>query len=84
MSRVASHPRSLIALPAPELHGLPATDHTPRTTSSWREPPWALTEKFPAWNQTFWDHVGVARDLHASHLKRLGKSRGDLVTSPPA
>ncbi|PYN94641.1 MAG: hypothetical protein DMD89_21080 [Candidatus Rokuibacteriota bacterium] len=24
----------------------------------------ALTEKFPAWNQTFWDHVSVARDLH--------------------
>ena len=24
----------------------------------------ALTEKFPAWNQTFWDHVAVARDLH--------------------
>ena len=24
----------------------------------------ALTEKFPAWNQTFWDHVGVASDLH--------------------
>jgi len=24
----------------------------------------ALTEKFPAWNQTFWDHVDVAGDLH--------------------
>jgi hypothetical protein len=24
----------------------------------------ALTEKFPAWNQTFWDHVSVAIDLH--------------------
>ena len=24
----------------------------------------ALTEKYPAWNQTFWDHVSVARDLH--------------------
>ena len=27
----------------------------------------ALTEKFPAWNQTFWDHVGVALDLHKIH-----------------
>lgn len=27
----------------------------------------ALTEKFPAWNQTFWDHVGVAVDLHKIH-----------------
>jgi hypothetical protein len=27
----------------------------------------ALTEKFPAWNQTFWDHVGVASDLHKVH-----------------
>ena len=27
----------------------------------------ALTEKFPAWNQTFWDHVGVAIDLHKIH-----------------
>jgi hypothetical protein len=24
----------------------------------------ALTEKFPAWNQTFWDHISVAIDLH--------------------
>jgi hypothetical protein len=24
----------------------------------------ALTEKYPAWNQTFWDHVSVAIDLH--------------------
>jgi len=24
----------------------------------------ALTEKFPAWNQTFWDHVSAAIDLH--------------------
>lgn len=24
----------------------------------------ALTDKFPAWNQTFWDHLGVAIDLH--------------------
>jgi len=24
----------------------------------------ALTEKFPAWGQTFWEHVNVARDLH--------------------
>ena len=27
----------------------------------------ALTEKFPAWNQTFWDHVGMAIDLHKIH-----------------
>lgn len=27
----------------------------------------ALTEKFPAWNQTFWDHVGLASDLHKIH-----------------
>jgi hypothetical protein len=27
----------------------------------------ALTDKFPAWNQTFWDHVGVAIDLHKIH-----------------
>jgi hypothetical protein len=27
----------------------------------------ALTEKFPAWNQTFWDHVGVASDLRKIH-----------------
>jgi hypothetical protein len=27
----------------------------------------ALTEKFPAWNQTFWDHIGVASDLHKIH-----------------
>ena len=27
----------------------------------------ALTEKFPAWNQTFWDHVGLAIDLHKIH-----------------
>jgi carbonic anhydrase len=27
----------------------------------------ALTEKFPAWNQTFWDHVGLALDLHKIH-----------------
>jgi hypothetical protein len=24
----------------------------------------ALTDKFSAWSQTFWDHVAVARDLH--------------------
>ncbi|PYN98138.1 MAG: hypothetical protein DMD91_15890 [Candidatus Rokuibacteriota bacterium] len=24
----------------------------------------AITEKFPAWNTTFWDHVAVASDLH--------------------
>ena len=27
----------------------------------------ALTDKFPAWNQTFWDHLGVAIDLHKIH-----------------
>jgi len=27
----------------------------------------ALTDKFPAWNQTFWDHVDVASDLHKIH-----------------
>jgi hypothetical protein len=27
----------------------------------------ALTDKFPAWNQTFWDHIGVAIDLHQIH-----------------
>ncbi len=27
----------------------------------------ALTDKFPSWNQTFWDHVGVAIDLHKIH-----------------
>ncbi len=24
----------------------------------------ALTEKYPAWNQTFWEHLSVAIDLH--------------------
>src|SRR5262245_48135537 len=24
----------------------------------------ALTDKYPAWNKTFWDHVGLAVDLH--------------------
>jgi len=27
----------------------------------------ALTPKYPAWNQTFWEHLGVAIDLHAIH-----------------
>ena len=27
----------------------------------------ALTDKFPSWNQTFWDHLGVAIDLHKVH-----------------
>jgi len=27
----------------------------------------ALSDKFPAWNQTFWDHLGVALDLHKIH-----------------
>jgi len=27
----------------------------------------ALTEKFPAWNKTFWEHLDVAIDLHGIH-----------------
>jgi carbonic anhydrase len=27
------------------------------------------SEKYPAWAQTFWDHVGLASDLH--HIKRV-------------
>ena len=27
----------------------------------------AVTPKFPAWNQTFWEHLGVAIELHAIH-----------------
>lgn len=27
----------------------------------------ALTDKFPSWNQTFWDHLSVAIDLHKIH-----------------
>ena len=27
----------------------------------------AVTPKFPAWNQTFWEHLGVAIDLHSIH-----------------
>ena len=27
----------------------------------------AVTEKYPDWNQTFWDHLGVAIDLHKIH-----------------
>jgi carbonic anhydrase len=27
----------------------------------------AVTPKFPAWNQTFWEHLSVAIDLHAIH-----------------
>lgn len=27
----------------------------------------ALTDKFPAWNQTFWDHLSVALELHKIH-----------------
>jgi hypothetical protein len=27
----------------------------------------ALTDKLPAWNQTFWDHVSLAIDLHKIH-----------------
>ena len=29
----------------------------------------ALTDKFPAWNKTFWEHLAVAIDLH--HIKRV-------------
>ncbi|CAO3427746.1 carbonic anhydrase [Azospirillum doebereinerae] len=29
----------------------------------------ALTDKKPGWGEAFWDHVGVAKDLH--HIKRL-------------
>ncbi|OGP49875.1 MAG: hypothetical protein A2Y79_02735 [Deltaproteobacteria bacterium RBG_13_43_22] len=27
----------------------------------------AVTDKYPAWNRTFWDHVGLAVDLHHIH-----------------
>jgi len=27
----------------------------------------AVTPKFPAWNQTFWEHLSIAIDLHAIH-----------------
>jgi carbonic anhydrase len=27
----------------------------------------AVTPRFPAWNQTFWEHLAVAIDLHAIH-----------------
>ncbi|HTZ81140.1 MAG TPA: carbonic anhydrase, partial [Stellaceae bacterium] len=27
----------------------------------------AQTKKFPAWGETFWEHVKVARDLHHIH-----------------
>ncbi|AXE29980.1 hypothetical protein DK842_08790 [Chromobacterium phragmitis] len=29
----------------------------------------AITDKFPDWNATFWQHLGVAIDLH--HIKRV-------------
>ncbi|MFM1856638.1 MAG: hypothetical protein RLZ83_1947 [Pseudomonadota bacterium] len=29
----------------------------------------AVTSKFPAWGQTFWDHLGVAIDLH--HIRKV-------------
>ncbi|AWK88961.1 carbonic anhydrase [Azospirillum thermophilum] len=29
----------------------------------------ALTDKKPAWNEAFWDHVAVAKDLH--HIKKV-------------
>jgi carbonic anhydrase len=27
----------------------------------------AVSDKYPAWNKTFWDHVGLAVDLHHIH-----------------
>lgn len=27
----------------------------------------AVTDRYPAWNKTFWDHVGLAVDLHHIH-----------------
>ena len=27
----------------------------------------AVTDKYPAWNKTFWDHVGLSVDLHHIH-----------------
>jgi carbonic anhydrase len=29
----------------------------------------AITDKFPAWNQTFWEHLGIAIQLH--HIQRV-------------
>lgn len=29
----------------------------------------ALTDKYPAWNQTFWEHLGVAIQLH--HIQKV-------------
>ena len=29
----------------------------------------AVTDKFPAWNATFWQHLGIALDLH--HIKKV-------------
>ena len=29
----------------------------------------ALTDKFPAWNKTFWEHLDVALDLH--HIQKV-------------
>ncbi|UTH75769.1 carbonic anhydrase [Chromobacterium sp. IIBBL 290-4] len=29
----------------------------------------SITDKFPAWNTTFWQHLGVAIDLH--HIKKV-------------
>ncbi|PRP72511.1 hypothetical protein BUE93_00300 [Chromobacterium amazonense] len=29
----------------------------------------SITDKFPAWNTTFWEHLGVAIDLH--HIKKV-------------
>ena len=29
----------------------------------------AVTDKFPAWNKTFWEHLDVAIDLH--HIKKV-------------
>jgi carbonic anhydrase len=29
----------------------------------------AVTDKFPAWNKTFWEHLGIAIQLH--HIKKV-------------
>jgi hypothetical protein len=29
----------------------------------------AITEKYPAWNKTFWEHLGIALELH--HIQRV-------------
>jgi carbonic anhydrase len=29
----------------------------------------AVTDRYPAWNRTFWDHLGIAIELH--HIRRV-------------